>query len=401
MTLARYQATITDDEGNVLPTAQLTVQREEAGAPLATIYQDRDGTIPLGNPFTANAAPFASDGFVWFHAPAGAYRITVTQGSFSRTHRYVGVSLASEQDSPPVGTSWRFDGATANADPGAGLFRLNDADPASATAVYVNVQDKDSVDQGGWLETFDDGGAATERGILVLRSTDNAAVLVARVTGSVTADSSPPGYYTIPVTVLSASGAEAFIAGAAFGFIFSRSGSNGTDGLFSGAEAQVTARSNDIVPLQDASDSNNPKRSTAQSVAETARVEIELMPFDGDTPVEIGDFAGAVFFRVPSWMNGYNIIAAAAAHAAAGIGAASIDIQLHNITQTADVFSTKLRVDGTELDSSTSSQTVVIDTSQDDLTTGDIFRVDIDSAPVIGNAPDGLVVSITAERLTS
>lgn len=230
MVLVRWQTTIVDDAGNVLPNAQVEVRREEAGAPLATIYQDRDGTTPLGNPFSANAAPFAADGFVWFHAPAGAYRITVTSGAFSRTHRYVGIGLAQEQDSPPVGASWRYASATADADPGAGLFRLDNADPASATAIYVDAQDKDGVAQGAWLETLDDGGESSDRGILVLRSVDNAAVLVARVTGSLTVNGSPPGYYAIPIIVLSASAPETFVAEAVFGFVFSRSGSDGVDG---------------------------------------------------------------------------------------------------------------------------------------------------------------------------
>lgn len=231
MVMARYQANVFDLLGEALPNTQITVRRDEVGAPsLATIYQDREGTVPLGNPFNVSAAPFAGDGFFWFHAPGGPYRIEAQSGALSRTHRYVGISLSAEQDSPPVGASWRFASATADADPGAGLFRLNNADPASATAIYIDVQDKDGVDQSLWLESFDGGGGAAERGILVLRSVDNAAVLVARVTGSVTVNGSPPGYYGIPITVLSASDAATFIAEAAFGLVFSRSGSDGTDG---------------------------------------------------------------------------------------------------------------------------------------------------------------------------
>lgn len=35
--------------------------------------------------------------------------------------------------------SWKFDGSTANSDPGAGKFRLNTGDPTTATALYVNI----------------------------------------------------------------------------------------------------------------------------------------------------------------------------------------------------------------------------------------------------------------------
>ena len=201
---------------------------------MATIYEDRNGTIPLGNPFNANAAPFAADGYVFFHASAGAYRITVTSGSYTQTLRYVGISLTQEQEPPPVGTSWTFDDAISNSDPGAGLFRLNNADPASATEIYVSTQDRDNVEQGGWLNTFDDGGEAAERGILTLRSVDNSAVLVARVTGAITANGSPVTYYSIPITVLSTSGVETYVAEAVFGFIFTRSGADGADGIGAG-----------------------------------------------------------------------------------------------------------------------------------------------------------------------
>jgi hypothetical protein len=258
MTLARWQATIVDEAGNIQDGASVTVRREVAGSPLASLFSDRDGLVPTGNPITAD-----SEGFAAFHAAGGAYRITATKGGFERVWRYVGIGLAQEQDSPPVGASWLFASETADADPGAGLFRFNNADPASATAIYIDEQDKDGVAQAGWLETLDDGGDTSERGILTLRSTDNAAVLVARVTGSLTPDGSPPGYYAIPVTVLSASAAETFVAGAVFGFVFARSGA---DGLFAGDEAQVAAAPGDLIPIQDASDANNPKRVAASSI---------------------------------------------------------------------------------------------------------------------------------------
>ena len=177
-------------------------------------------------------------------------------------------------------------------------------------------------------------------------------------------------------------------------------GDPGTNGLFAGTEAQVAARSGDLLPFQDASDSNNPKRATAQSVAETARVEIEFMPFDLVTNVAAGDGAGGVFFRVPAWMNGYNITAVAAAHGTAGTGTGTTTIQLRNVTQAADILSTRITIDSTETDSATAAAAAVIDAAQDDLTTGDLIRVDVDAIPAT-TAPVGLIVSITAERSTS
>jgi hypothetical protein len=93
MALGRWQAAIQDGEGNVQGLASIEVRREVPGAPLASLFADRDGLTPLGNPFTGDA-----DGYAAFHAAGGAYRVTASKGPFSRTWRYVGVGLNSEQD---------------------------------------------------------------------------------------------------------------------------------------------------------------------------------------------------------------------------------------------------------------------------------------------------------------
>ena len=217
MSLARWQATIVDDQGNVLPSASVTVRREVAGSPLATIYSDRDGTTSPGNPFTAD-----TDGFAAFHVPGGAYRIDATSGAFSRTWRYVGIGLSSEQDAPPIGVSYVFDSTTTDSDPGSGLFRLDNATPSSATTIYFDNVDNDAATQTSWLDSLDDGGSSTDRGTIFLRSVDNSAVLVATVTGSVVDGT---GYRKVSITVLSSTAADTFVAGSIFGVIFSRAGS--------------------------------------------------------------------------------------------------------------------------------------------------------------------------------
>jgi hypothetical protein len=93
MVLARWQAQIVDDEGNTLPGASIEVRREVTGSPLAVLYSDRAGTVPLGNPFAAD-----SDGYAFFHAAGGAHKITVTASGLTRIWRYVGVGLSAEHD---------------------------------------------------------------------------------------------------------------------------------------------------------------------------------------------------------------------------------------------------------------------------------------------------------------
>lgn len=92
MALARWQRTIVDDAGDVVPSASVEVRKESDNS-LATIYSDRLGTTPLANPFTADA-----EGFAAFHAVGGAYKVTATSGAFSREWRYVPLGTAAERD---------------------------------------------------------------------------------------------------------------------------------------------------------------------------------------------------------------------------------------------------------------------------------------------------------------
>jgi hypothetical protein len=89
----RWQATIVDSAGNIVPAASVEVREEEPGAALVQLYSDRDGMTPIGNPATAD-----SDGFVYFHAAGGKYKITATSGTFTREWRYVPIGTATEYD---------------------------------------------------------------------------------------------------------------------------------------------------------------------------------------------------------------------------------------------------------------------------------------------------------------
>jgi hypothetical protein len=94
MTMARWQATIVDEQGNIVPNAQVSVFRESDGA-LPALKSNREGTSSKSNPFTAD-----SEGFAFFHAVGGSYRIVASLGAFEREWRYVGIGTASETDIP-------------------------------------------------------------------------------------------------------------------------------------------------------------------------------------------------------------------------------------------------------------------------------------------------------------
>lgn len=93
MALARYQFTATDNAGNIIPGASVEVRSEVPGQPLVQLYSDRDGGVPIGNPFTADDEAFAA-----FHAPGGAYQITASSGAFERVWRYVAIGTNAERD---------------------------------------------------------------------------------------------------------------------------------------------------------------------------------------------------------------------------------------------------------------------------------------------------------------
>lgn len=103
MAAAVFQVFITDNEGNVVPNASVEVRQMSPGFPLATVYSDREASN-VYFPVVAD-----SDGFVRFFAPGGAYRITATSGSFSRTFDYVAIGTAAERD---AGSAISFDAAT-------------------------------------------------------------------------------------------------------------------------------------------------------------------------------------------------------------------------------------------------------------------------------------------------
>lgn len=99
MPLARYQFTVVDTQGNVVPNANVVVRREIPGTPLAALKSDRDGAIGMTNPFQADA-----NGFAFFHVTGGAYRIKAYLGApeapafQTEELRYVAIGLNGEGD---------------------------------------------------------------------------------------------------------------------------------------------------------------------------------------------------------------------------------------------------------------------------------------------------------------
>lgn len=94
-----------------------------------------------------------------------------------------------------------------------------------------------------------------------------------------------------------------------------------------------------------------------------------------DSTVKATGDGAAYFPRIPSYLNGWNIIEVAACRVA---GTGLLTIQLYNVTQAADILSTELTIDANETDSKDAATPASINTSEDDLTTGDRIRIDLD-----------------------
>ena len=124
----------------------------------------------------------------------------------------------------------------------------------------------------------------------------------------------------------------------------------------------------------------------------TAReTNIQLVVIDFATALTTGN--GKFYFYVPATLNGFNIVAVHAEVITAPAGSVAT-FMLHNVTSGADILSTAITIDAGETGSDSAATAAVINTSEDDLTTHDIIRVDIDGVGS-GTAGSGLIINMT------
>lgn len=90
---------------------------------------------------------------------------------------------------------------------------------------------------------------------------------------------------------------------------------------------------------------------------------------------------GQAFWFVPAHMDGWVLTAAEAGLDTPGTGATTI--QIRNVTQAADMLSTRIGIDTGEAHSKTGTA-AVIDAANDDIAWGDKIVVDIDAFPTNG-----------------
>ncbi len=116
----------------------------------------------------------------------------------------------------------------------------------------------------------------------------------------------------------------------------------------------------------------------------------------GGTAITTGD--GKAQFRIPSALNGYNLVAVSGnLSTVSSSGIPTVQIRRNRRTNAttradADMLSTKLTIDASEFDSVDAAAAAVIDAANDDVVTGDAIYIDID---VAGTGAKGLYVELT------
>ena len=120
------------------------------------------------------------------------------------------------------------------------------------------------------------------------------------------------------------------------------------------------------------------------------RSSVVIQVEDGATALTTGN--GKAYITIPEQLNGMNLSAVHARAIVAPTGA-TIVIQIRNLTEAADMLSTRITIDATELGSDTAATPAVIDTDEDDVATNDCIRIDVDQ---VGStvAGSGLIVRL-------
>ena len=216
------------------------------------------------------AAEAAKDTAVAAAATASAAATTATTAANTAT-------TAAAASANSVGAViFDFDSGTSDADPGDGEFALNNADPALATEMYIDVLDNAGVDVSAWIETWDDS-SNTAKGVLTIRSRASSAIFrIYNVTGSVVTAST---YRKVTIAHVSGSGTlsgECAIS-------FARAGNAGAAGAGTGDMLEATYDPNGYG--SDAfSMGNMQETSTAKILTATERTTIGEVRRDTPTP---------------------------------------------------------------------------------------------------------------------
>lgn len=232
--IAASVVTVAGIAAAVADVSAISAEVEAAAAIAADVTTVADNIAAVNTAATNIAAIVAAPGHA---SSASTSASTATaQASNASTSATAASNSASAAANSVASLPYTFSTTTTDADPGAGLFRLNNAAPGSATAAYIDNTDADGVAATGVLDTWDDSTSPV-RGVLTIRSKTNAAIRhTFNVTGSVVDGT---GYRKLTLAYLG--GAGTLSNGSAHWLVFDRTGDAGAgSGDFSGPGISVT-----------------------------------------------------------------------------------------------------------------------------------------------------------------
>lgn len=116
---------------------------------------------------------------------------------------------------------------------------------------------------------------------------------------------------------------------------------------------------------------------------------LEIKVISDTATLATGD--GQIIIAISDDLNGADLIDADACVTTVS-SAGTPTIQIRNITQAADMLSTRITIDANEFCSYTAATPPVIDTANDDVATGNLIAIDVD---VAGTGAKGLIVILT------
>ena len=135
-----------------------------------------------------------------------------------------------------ISIPYTFSTTTTDADPGAGVLRLDNATQNTATTIRADTLDSAGSDWTAAIDVFDDSTSTIKGFLRLVKQSDGTKWLIF----SVSALASPAGYKNITVAVVASSTANPFTNGDSILLDFSRVGDKGTAGA-TGAMAPIAA----------------------------------------------------------------------------------------------------------------------------------------------------------------
>ena len=118
---------------------------------------------------------------------------------------------------------------------------------------------------------------------------------------------------------------------------------------------------------------------------------VQCVVFDFATDIEEGN--GKFYLHIPAGLNGMDLVEVHSRIITAGNGS-TIDVQIHNLTDTSDMLSTSLTIDDGETGSESAGTAAVINASEDDVVTNDIIRIDVDGNGGDTTVAKGLIITL-------